>query len=86
MNGIERDHSSIPMQELTIPSMRLLKQTPNCNILNSFNNCNTKKTRAGSIMLFGQTIQPIDSDLNDSDIKGQDGCKRNNEVEDIDKT
>ncbi|KAI5434207.1 hypothetical protein KIW84_021174 [Lathyrus oleraceus] len=40
---------------------------------------NTKKTSPGSIMLFGQMIRPIESDLSDSDIKKDDGCKINNE-------
>ncbi|CAL5190090.1 unnamed protein product [Lathyrus oleraceus] len=61
------------------------------SILNSFktknaknadiDNSNTKNINSGSIMLFGQRIQPIESELYNSDIKEDDSCKWNNEVE-----
>lgn len=44
------------------------------------NKCSTKKTTPGSILLFGQTIQPIENDLYNSDSKGD------HRVEDIEKT
>ncbi|XP_058759993.1 auxin response factor 17-like [Vicia villosa] len=57
--------------------------------LNSFkiknvdiDNCNNKKTRPGSIMLFGKMIQPIERDLYESsDIVGDNSCKRSNETD-----
>ncbi|AES96733.1 putative transcription factor ARF family [Medicago truncatula] len=83
-NDIERD-SSIPKIKFHSSTTRSFNEASlNSNALlhdtaSTSSNCNTKKLSPGSIMLFGQIIRPVGSDLHDSDIKGEDGGKGCNE-------